>query len=330
VKLGEGKRQVAVPEKDWVRVERPELRIVPEQLWKAVQRRKAEMFKRYERTAKGRLQGRPEMSLDAKHLLAGFCVCSQCGGRLVVSSPRGKRANRYLVCWRHRSSKGVCSNGWNVPLQPLTDAIVKHFTEGVLTAEAIAQVQADLTADADSSPERVAARRQEIEREIAALDGRIGNWIDALGDGGSKALAERIKEAEAQKEALQIRLAQLDETQATMAKWTEAGQRERVEQLLGDWQAALQGAPEVGRRILRKLLVGPILVRSWVDAETRKVAHSYEAQGTYGKALSGTLARWGFFAPEDEHGTGQRDELRAELLDLVKGLPTPVGPGGAG
>lgn len=68
-----------------------------------------------------------------------------------------------------------------------------------------------------------------------------------------------------------------------------------------------------------------------MDPEAGKVAHSYKAEGTYGKALSGTLPNgWGFFAPEDEHGTGQRDDLRAELKALVEAFPTPVGPGGAG
>jgi len=210
VKLGEGKHQVAVPEKDWVRVERPELRIVPEPLWKAVQKRKAELFKRYEWTAKGRLQGRPEFSLD-KHLLAGFCVCSQCGGRLVVSSARGKRANRYLVCWRHRSSKGLCANKWNVPLQPLTDAIVDHFTKGVLTAEAIAQVVRDLAADADSSPERVAANREALKADLGQVEKRITQAVEALiAAPSSPALAEALKTAEAQKEAIQARLTQID------------------------------------------------------------------------------------------------------------------------
>jgi len=318
----EGKHKVAVPEQDWVRVERPELRVVPEPLWKAVQRRKAEMFKRYERTAKGRLQGRPEMSLDAKHLLAGFCVCSVCGGRLVVWATSTKKANyRYLVCNRHRA--GTCGNKRSVPLEPLTQAIVSHFTKDVLTAEAIAKVAADLAADADSSPEQIAARRQKIEAEIARLDGRIEKWVDALGDGGSRSLTERIKEAEGQQDALRVRLAQLDELQATVAKWTEAGHQDRIEALLGDWQGALAGAPAVGRQILKKLLVGPIGVTSLFDNETRQWNHSYWAEGTYGKAIWGALGTgWNAFMPTD--GNGQ-DDLRAELKALAAALPMPVG-----
>jgi hypothetical protein len=288
VKSGEGKHTVAVPEQERVRVEREDLRIVPEPLWKTVQKRKATLFATYRRTAKGRLQGRPETSLDAKHLLAGFCVRSECGGRLVVWNGRGARAKyRYLVCWRHRSSSaGACGNGRNVPLQPLTDAIVSHFTKGVLTAEAIAQVAADLAADADASPERVAAQRQGIETELALLAGRIARWTDAIGDGGVRSLVERIKEAEAHQDALRVRLAQLNDTQAMIAKWTEAGHQDRVEALLSDWQGALEGSPVVGRQILKKLLVGPILVTSWMDPETKQVAHSYEAEGTYGRAIS--------------------------------------------
>lgn len=100
-----------------------------------------------------------------------------CGGNLVVSSARGKRANRYLVCWRHRSRKGACPNGWNVPLQPLTDAIVSHFTKDVLTAESIAQVARDLAADADSSPERVG---EALKAELGQIDKRVTQAVEAF------------------------------------------------------------------------------------------------------------------------------------------------------
>lgn len=324
----EGKHKVAVPEKDWVRVERPDLRIVPEPLWRRVHARKAELFTKYQRTAKGRLQGRPESSLNAQHLLAGFCVCSECGGRLVVWSASGARAKyRYLVCWRHRSSKGACGNKRSVPLEPLTKAIVGHFTKDVLTPEAIARVAADLAADADASPERIAARRAEIEGELTALDGRIEKWTDALGEGGSRSLVERIKQAEAQQDALRVRLAQLDDTQTTIAKWTEAGHQGRVEALLSDWQGALAGAPVVGRQILKKLLTGPIILTSWVDSETGQTAHSYRAEGTYGAAISGALATgWNLTAFRQD--ASERTELRGELKALAETVPTSDGRGG--
>ena len=57
--------------------------------------------------------------------------------------------------------------------------------------------------------------------------------------------------------------------------------------------------------------------------------HSYEAEGSYGKAISGVLASdWGLIVSSKD-GNGH-DNLRAEMKALVAALPTPDARGGAG
>jgi DNA invertase Pin-like site-specific DNA recombinase len=56
------RRKVKVPEAEWIRVQHPELRIVPQPLWDAAQARKAATFVAYPQTAEGHLSGKPERS----------------------------------------------------------------------------------------------------------------------------------------------------------------------------------------------------------------------------------------------------------------------------
>jgi site-specific DNA recombinase len=326
------KVRVARPKKDWITVERPELRIVPAALWAQVQERKRTVFDRYIRGPKGRLTGRPEAAVS-QHLLSGFVECGTCGGRMVIWSKSTDRARyRYLVCWRHRSGgDAACSNHYSVPVDRLTQAVVGHFTKNVLTPARVAQVRRDLAADAEASPEKIAERRAQLVAELGKVGNRIAKLTDAIaeGDGGAvKALVDAVKTAEGHQRAIQARLEQLDATQAAVAEWTEAGQKDRVEALLADWQSALLGAPVVGRQILRKLLVGPIRVLSYLD-DTGTVAHSYRAHGSYGAVISGALGTGWNAVVRKEAGAADQADLREELVALAKDhVPTSDDRGG--
>src|SRR5260370_35741239 len=76
------RRKVKVPEAEWIRVQHPELRIVPQPLWDAAQARKAATFAAYPQTAEGHLSGPPSRSaLASKYLLAGMLKWGVCGGQ---------------------------------------------------------------------------------------------------------------------------------------------------------------------------------------------------------------------------------------------------------
>ena len=67
------RRQRPRPEQDWLEVDAPALRIVPESLWTAVQVRRQERRERYLKTTGGRTFGRPGRDVDSKYLaISGF------------------------------------------------------------------------------------------------------------------------------------------------------------------------------------------------------------------------------------------------------------------
>jgi site-specific DNA recombinase len=277
--------RVRVPESQWTRVEKPELQIIPDALWRTVKARQAERKQAYLRSHNGQLQGRPDR--DSQYLLQGFVVCDACGGKMVVwrTTKRNGRRYEYLTCWRHKSAGSTaCANARNIPLDALTEQVVGALKRNV-TAESAARAAQELAEDAEGSPERVAARREQLKAEIGRLGQQLGKLVEAVAEGGEiKALTAGIKAKEGQREELVARLGQLDTTQAVVAQWTADGHRERVEALLADWRQALDGSPAVGRQVLRKLLVAPIRVyeTAWGTV--------WAAVGTFG-SLAGALGQ---------------------------------------
>jgi site-specific DNA recombinase len=329
VKKGKSIR-VRVPEAQWIREEKPELRIVPEALWKQAQAQHTSRRASYLRAHNGQLQGRPDR--ESKHLLQGFVVCDACGGKMVVWSTAKKGISyRYLSCWRHKAGGSTaCANSRGVRLDTLTEQVVTALKQHV-TAESAAQAARELAEDADSSPERVAARREAIKADIGRLEQQLGKLVEAVADGGEvKSLTAAIKAKEAQREELVGRLGQLDTTQAVVAQWTAAGHLERVEALLADWREALDGTPAVGRQVLRKLLVTPIRVyeTEW--------GTSWAVVGTFGAVVGHlsaepmvTLQGHGpahvITALDPDH---QPADLSAELKALVETVGANGSPGG--
>ncbi len=100
---GGTKVKVDVPEREWLMVEAPALRIVREELWAAAHARLERTRQTY--VVGGRLGGRPEAGIESRHLLSGFVLCGACQGSMHAIQRTSRRgvARVYYVC-----------NGWRV------------------------------------------------------------------------------------------------------------------------------------------------------------------------------------------------------------------------
>jgi hypothetical protein len=67
------------PPEEWVCTDAPELRIIPQALWEAVQARR--VARRL--TVRGHQQGK-----RPKYLLSGLLVCGECGSHYIVQAKR--------------------------------------------------------------------------------------------------------------------------------------------------------------------------------------------------------------------------------------------------
>lgn len=113
------------PVEEWLRLEAPELRIVPEDIWLRVHVRLDRARLALPRSLQGgRLIGRPSyLDGDSPYLLTGFAQCSVCGGA-IGSIPRAhgtgsarQRVDYYGCFTNHRRGGAICANK---PLAPRT------------------------------------------------------------------------------------------------------------------------------------------------------------------------------------------------------------------
>jgi len=72
------------PEAEWIKIEAPELRLVPEAVTKEVDKRLTNTRVMYMRSTGGKLFGHPSgADLRSTYLLSGIAMCAWCEGSLV-------------------------------------------------------------------------------------------------------------------------------------------------------------------------------------------------------------------------------------------------------
>ncbi|MEH3098836.1 recombinase family protein [Sphingomonas adhaesiva] len=152
---------------DLVMVDMPELRIVDDATWQAVQ-------DEAERRAAGPMnqQRRP------KHLLSGLLACGRCGGSMVMV-----RTAR-IGCTRHREA-GTCDVSGSIRRDELETRVLGGITEQLLSPDAISLLVRSYHEDIERRRETDGAAGDAIEARIRKLDAAIGRLVNAIAEGGA-------------------------------------------------------------------------------------------------------------------------------------------------
>jgi len=122
------------PEEEWLRMQVPALRIVPEELWKAAHVRLDHGRELYLRGTDGKLWGRPATGVESKYLLPGIAKCAVCGGGLIARSRNHgrQRAHFYGCSSYHERGRVVCENNLDDLMQKVDRAVLAAFERQLL------------------------------------------------------------------------------------------------------------------------------------------------------------------------------------------------------
>jgi len=282
VHRGGTKGQAKRPESEWVRLEAPDLRIVPEALWQAVEarrRRAAESYLRQPRT--GQLGGRRSGGdFESPYLLSGLGQCGVCGGSLVaMTRGHGRRRAKFYGCaYHHKRGATVCSNSVQLRQEILDGALLEAI--GKVLDEQLVEAAVERALD------RLRARRgkqadrgRELQRELALVEARMGHLLGAAKRGRATEVLLETLEAEAtRKKAILRELGELEDRAAI----TSLDARRLTQELktrATDARALLGRHVSQARRMLRALLEGRLVCEPFTEEGRR--GYRFRATGTY-------------------------------------------------
>jgi site-specific DNA recombinase len=238
-----------VPRDQWHVQERPELRIVSDDLWARVQERRAEV-----RTAFGLKDGRTlavgrNAALHSTHLFSGFLRCGGCGGAITVVSG-GYGSPRYGCARSWKNGHAVCGNRITIRAKIADAHLVAGLRAELLRPETVHYVTAALTKELNLVINERPKAKRAIEDSLKDARRRLANLVLAVEDGsGSTALLEAMKAREADVRRLEGTLSALDEPLerklAVMPTW--------VRQQLEDTAGLLSEAPERAKAEFKRL-----------------------------------------------------------------------------
>ena len=193
----------ARPQSEWKFTERPDLRIVSDELWRAVRQR----FERVRVTYPGHGKGGGWLTRAATspYLFSGLLKCGICGGNLVIVTGNKGRYRRY-GCSQH-FYRGTCSNAMTERQEWLEEQLIKELQEQVLKPEVTDFALDEFARQLKSELGKLAGNVGAMRRRKSELEAELRRYADALGSGGNMpAIIEAMRTRQAELDSITEKL----------------------------------------------------------------------------------------------------------------------------
>ncbi|UQA57087.1 recombinase family protein [Polyangium aurulentum] len=240
---------------DWVTIEVPELRIVDDELWTAVQTLT---------TKHKAVSGAKTRGPAVRYLLSGLGRCSECGGPIHVANRKDSYDNVAAYACSRRKNQGpaACGNALRRPVADIDEVVLGWIRANVLTEELVAdtlkEVRRRLSEHAQTTHTEVPELEAQVRTVKAELD-RLGAALLATDDKPETVL-RMISEREKRLAALNARLAAIRTSPSVLDLEVRRLERE-ARTRLDNMRALFVATPEKARRVLQTLLARPLTFR---------------------------------------------------------------------
>ncbi len=188
------RRRVMRPDDEWVTYERPELAIVPKELWDEAQAR----FKRVYASARGR----PAGTGKHVHLVSGLMRCGVCGGSMTVVGRKEKAGVSYarFGCTAHYSrGAAICPNSLTVSEKKASRTVVDALKDKLERPELVERFVSSFNERAKELQRESGRDGDDGDRRIRDCERRVANLTESLAKiGWSDALASRLRDEESE------------------------------------------------------------------------------------------------------------------------------------
>ncbi|BBL75477.1 resolvase [Methylomagnum ishizawai] len=248
---------------DLVEVDMPELRIVPDALWRKVQARLARNEARGAAISAG-IQARRQGGASVRHLFSGLLFCAECGHPFVTVG------NGYYGCSGHKyRGSAVCRTARSVRRKIVEDRLLEHIRQDIPTQEGFEVFARKARQLLQAAAEQAIGSTGQDQAALSELERKIGNIVNAIAAGTfSPALQSALEAAEAQRAEILARIASTQALADQAAHIPDFLPRavDVYKEVLGNMAVALTaGDVDMARERIRDLVGDRIEIRQGKD-----------------------------------------------------------------
>lgn len=262
------------PESEWVIEPRPDLAIIPRDVFDRVQAMTAAKNGKLKRGSGGRYQGSEPGRCYSPYLLSGILKCGVCGAAMVIyggkqNENNGKVYRGYQCPSRKRRGSSTCTNTLTISQEKIETAVVGEVRKKLLSPENIAFYEAQFRKAFDKARKDSGAdaRANDVERKLADTRKAIENLLAFLKtNGGSDSVARELAQAEATERELTAELAGLTSEGRAVFPPPAKAIRDGLMRLQGTLYADPVAARELLKTIVGELKLTPRLPAANVAA----------------------------------------------------------------
>jgi DNA invertase Pin-like site-specific DNA recombinase len=305
-----------VPESQWRRVEVPELRIIPEDLWVSVQKRLKKSRETFHKRG-----GLTRTERSRTYLFSGILACGDCNGSMVICAGGGRRGYTKYGCHEHKHT-GTCGNGLLIRQDRLEAQLLASLERQLMNPatldNAVARCERELKRRvAEMQRAGSVTTLESLKKQHADMQARRDRLIQAIEVSGEeiRSLTQRLREVETEIKRLGAAIATYRPVKLEVAV---GSIRERVMKTLTRLHEATRAGGDVSRAKEALATYVGKLVLSPVQRDGRPV---YRVQGNISVMPEAENGRMQWGAVPGHHVFQDLQTLRSEFWFQLVPIP---------
>ena len=215
------------PPSEWITKDVPDLRIIDDEVWQAVQTRYASVQRKWKKAEEGR---RFNQFRRPKYLFSGLTKCGECGAGFIVYS------REQLGCFGTRD-RGTCTNKLTISRLEVEARVLSALQEKLMRKDFFEEFCREFAKEMNRLRMEQRAGQASAKRELERVNRDIQKVIEAIKAGyAGRELKREMDDLQAKKETLVAQLAGANEPPPLLHPSMAGLYRSKVEELA----AALQ------------------------------------------------------------------------------------------